>query len=214
MLKDSVKSVIKQLYNTALRRKLPRKISSYNGVPVRDRYLFDITDRNPYKPNAIETIRSEVTKDDTVVDIAAGYGVFSVVAAQNGASVKSYDANPRKVALARETAELSFVGDRVTVSNAVVGEVVGDPSEHSDRIRTLDGVPECDVLILDVEGAETSILRDLSHSPRTILVEGHPQHDATVERVSNILEEKEYTVNSVIDMETHSNYFLTAYSAD
>lgn len=136
------------------------------------------------------------------------------MAAQNGASVKSYDANPRKVALARETAELSFVGDSVTVSNAVVGEVVGGPSEHSERIRTLDNVPECDALILDVEGAETSILRSLSHSPRTILVEGHPQHDATVDRVTDILEEKGYTVDSVIDMETHSNYFVTAFSAD
>jgi tRNA/tmRNA/rRNA uracil-C5-methylase (TrmA/RlmC/RlmD family) len=209
-----MKSVIKRIYNTVFRRKLPRKISSYNGVPVRDRYLFDITDLNPYKPKAIDIIGRMVQEDDTVVDIAAGYGVFSVVAARNGASVKSYDANPEKVALARETAELSFVGDSVTVSNAVVGEVVGGPPQHSERIQTLDSVPECNVLILDVEGAETSILRNLSHSPRTILVEAHPHHDATVDRVTDILYEKGYAVDSVSDMLTHSKYFITAYSAD
>jgi tRNA A58 N-methylase Trm61 len=213
MPNNIIESILKPVYDKTLRQHLPKKISSYNGIPVKDKYLYDITERNPYKPKAMEIIRSEVNKGDEVVDIAAGYGIFSVVAAKNGASVRSYDADPKKVELARKTAELSFVEDEIDVKQAIVGEIVTpdvNPSMEYESIPRIGSIPECDLLILDVEGAETKILQNLQHSPRTILVEAHPDHGASVEQVTNILEEQGYTTNSVVDMETHSNYFINS----
>lgn len=48
-----------------------------------------------------------------MVDVATGYGIIVVVAAQTGGSVISYDADPNRVQIARETARLSFVSDKV-----------------------------------------------------------------------------------------------------
>lgn len=167
-----------------------------------------------YKPACLEAIRASVEPGDHVVDIAGGRGVFVTVAAQKGAEVTSYEGSIERVGLCRETARLSNVADRVSIVHAIVGtaHVIDGQADDAEVISPAD-LPDCDVLLLDAEGAEIDILEGMKIHPRRIVVETHPGLGSDTERVRTILEEKGYEVLAVGEVDPDAAV-LTAAPAE
>lgn len=173
-----MKGFVQRLYNWLVRPRTPRKIASFNGVPVRGVRLFDTTEEFPdYEAPLVAAIRQRIRDGDDVVVVGGGRGVSSTVAAQRcgpEGSVVAFEGSQSRVALARETLELSRVDDVATVEHAVVGEAIDVAGEVGDAtVVSPTDLPACDVLVLDCEGAEVEILDALEETPRVVIVETH-----------------------------------------
>ena len=147
-------SPIIRIYNTFIRPYTPKKIASFNGVPVRGVHLLDSTDAFPeYEAALLEGIRSNVESNDTVVVVGGGRGVSSVVAARQAAPdghVTTYEGGAERLGVARETAVLSRVADSVSIEHGIVGAGIDVIGDGSDAILVEpDDLPQCDVLVLD-----------------------------------------------------------------
>lgn len=183
------------VYNCTVRPYLPRKWGVLNGVAVRDFKLLDLDDHQPrWKAGFLEAIRECVRPGDTVVDVAAGKGVAAVIAARQGADVVSYEASEERVGLARETVKSAAV-DGVRIEHALVGDPI-DVWGSVGGVSSLppSDLPECDLLQLDCEGAEISILEGLTQAPRTVVVETHPNKQVPTEETRGVLESAGYRV--------------------
>lgn len=203
--------MIQRLYDSILRPYLPRKIGAYNGVPVRRPKLLDKTDVRPnWEATFIDAVQSDVEPGDDVVEIGGGLGVSAVYAARrvgNQGSIQVYEPSREAVGYIEETAALSRVDEVVNVVNAGVGEVkesfLNDLVEETQNLSPTD-LPDCDVLLLDCEGAELDILERMEVRPRQIIVETHPYLGAPTDDVLAAVE-GEYTVLSVEELGAESD---------
>lgn len=209
-------SLIKRVYNQLLRPYLPYKYAVYNGVAVKNIRLFDETDDYPnYEGPLIEAIRTRVSPDDNVVIVGGGLGVSSVIAAHSAGpsgSVRTYEGGVERYKTTQKTVDTARVADRVTISHAIVSEAVDIAGETggADHVAP-SNLPESDVLVLDCEGAELSILSELTEGPETIIVETHAFLDSTEDEVRDLLNDRDYRiVNRGIEAEDLGVYVLTA----
>lgn len=189
---------IQRGYNATIRSYLPRKWGVVAGVPVRDFRLLDRQDWQPGKMiGFITAIEENVSPGDVVVDVASGRGIAAVTAARADAeTVRSYEASGDMVSLARETVNANRVDDVVTVHHAVVGETRNVWGKmYGADVLAPDDLPLCDVLQLDCEGAELSILNGIDQGPQTIIVETHPVFDSPTKPCVIKLEEMGYEIN-------------------
>lgn len=167
------------VYNRTVRDHLPNQWIVRNRVAVRDRRMLDITSHDPcYEEELITAIHHAVGEDDHVCIVGGGKGVSTVWASRESRSghVDVYEAAAEQVGLVAETVEANPTPAPVALHHAVVGpgiDIWGDAGD-ADHIQGTH-LPDCDVLVVDAEGAETSILRTLAHQPREIVVEYHNQ---------------------------------------
>ncbi|WP_154658560.1 FkbM family methyltransferase [Halopiger djelfimassiliensis] len=199
-----VYTMLRRIYDYYLRPRLPRKIGVYNGVPVRDRALFDITDEQPnYEGALIAALRDVVATTDRCLIVGGGRGVSGTVAANlTGPSghVTVYEGSHDQVKLVRETLELAQVSEWTTVHHAIVSKKVEIYGESGDADRiSADELPNCDTLILDCEGAEISIINSLDEKPENIIVETHAVFGSPESDVRAALNNAGY---SVVDKKT------------
>ncbi|MFC7187955.1 FkbM family methyltransferase [Halorubrum yunnanense] len=192
---------VQTFYNRLLRPHLPRKIASFNGVPVRQPRLLDRTDVRPeYEAPLVSGIEEQVGGSDNVVVVGGGYGVASTYAARRAGpegNVTVFEGGEEQVSRVRETAVLSRTAETIDVRHAIVGtdkNVYGDSSDAS--ILQPRDLPSCDVLVLDCEGAEIDILEHMSIEPQAIVVETHHVYDAPAEDVRALLHERGYDIVS------------------
>lgn len=191
---------IKKIYNATLRPYLPKKIAILNGVGVRYVALFDTNDVHPnYKHGMGRLIREHVTSIDTVVEIGGGRGVLSIVAARAGATVHTYEAAEEMVQLLSETVENNPTIGNVQIHHKLVeaNKNVFGNKENAEHISTSD-LPTHDVLIMDCEGAETAILGGYNHDARVMIIESHPNQDASVKRLETILNNVGYEIDMTV----------------
>lgn len=195
-------SLLQRLYNAVIRNHLPRKIGVFNGVPVRQPRLFDKTERRPdYEDALVTAINASVSAGDAVVVVGGGWGVGTVVAAENAdesGEVITYEGSEEQVRHVKETIELNQLDSRTTVEHAVVGSdinVYGDKA--ASRTLSPKELPDCDVLVLDCEGAEMDILEHVDQVGREIIVETHPMYEAPSEDVKALLEDSGFAVEAV-----------------
>ena len=116
---------------------------------------------------------------DKVVIIGGGDGLTAVIAGKlvgNNGRVDVYEGGDRSVARIKKNIKLNGLTDVCTVHHAIVGDGIdvygGDPVFAKHILPT--NLPHCDVLELDCEGSEVSILQNLTNLPRIIIVELHP----------------------------------------
>lgn len=193
MIDNLAYKLAKKTYNALLRPHYGwRKLGIYNGIVARGPKLLDFTDVKPKNKSATHNgLETYAGPGDTVVVVGGGFGVSSIKAAQETApdgQVIVYEGAREHIPLIEETAELNDVADRIEIRNNVVGEahdIYGSWAER-DMVSPED-LPECDVLLLDCEGAELSIIEDMAISPRVCLVECHPAYGATVWNVESLL---------------------------
>jgi len=201
-----IRSLFRYPYNTFVRPYLPRKIGMMNGVAVRWPRLFDIDDHTPdWKAGTVSAVRESITSADTVVEIGGGFGVCTVWAAReaegpNGAGeVISFEAAENRVEVMRETIELNKVSDAVSVRHAVVGESVDvfGEMEGASKVSPAE-LPNCDVLVMDCEGAEFDILKHIQERddwrPDRVVVETHGFAGAPTDEIKTVLRELGYSI--------------------
>lgn len=184
-------------YDNYFRPFLPKQIVSYNGVPVRAAHWGDAfihwhsTNISGYEGALVRGIRKHVEKGDTVVIVGGGWGVSTVAAAeQTGKSgrIITFEGGRDTVENVEETIRLNNVAERVSVRHAIVARAVslrGD--EGGAKTVSPTALPECDVLVLDCEGAELNIIEQMEIRPRTLIVETHGMFGTTEAKVRDRL---------------------------
>lgn len=207
----------KRIYDYIIRQYLPYKIGGFNQVPVRGVIrLLDATDEVPeYEESLIESIRSSVKVGDDVIVIGGGYGVSTVVAGRqvrNNGSVQTYEGSSKRLEVLKETITLNGVEDICTVSHAVVGEAVKLIGNMGDaEAVSPNQLPDCDVLVLDCEGAESGIIKKMSITPDTIIVETHGFLDSPKQVVRRNLKGQNYIVTKEsVEDSSRGIFVLTA----
>lgn len=185
--------IVKKIYNRVVRPYLPR--DSYRvcaGVAVQDHPPLDRTKRFPqYKEGLLSGIRDTVDKGDIVVLVASGRAVSTVHCLRAGASrVIGFEASSRMINTAKQTLEDNWTPDDCTVEmrHALVGEginVYGD-AEGADVVAPSE-LPEADVLVLDCEGAEKSILAGLDKLDSDFVIETHPERHVPPDEIRSEL---------------------------
>lgn len=178
--------------------------------------MFDATDTFPdYEGPLIAGIRSHVIAGDNVVVVGGGRGVSSVAAAHRAGSdgnISTYEGSAKRHELTTETVDLNNVDDVVAVNHAIVGEAVdlADEPGGAETVAPTD-LPDCDVLVLDCEGAEVGILESLDQRPRVLIVETHAFLDSPEADVRAALDELSYeVVDRGVEVEEMGVYVLTA----
>jgi hypothetical protein len=125
-----VKRAIQFSYNRVIRSKLPRRICEYNGIPVYASRAFDSVipwhkvDIPDYEGALIEGIHQYVKKGDTVVLVGGGWGISTVVAANETGScghIITYEGGEKTINRVKETVRLNNVNERTSVHHAIVG---------------------------------------------------------------------------------------------
>jgi hypothetical protein len=200
-------------YRRALRRLLPKKEAvRYAGVAIaRDRKWGDLTvpeylapfgmrDIADYEETLIRGLRSHVRRGDKVVIVGGGEGVTATIAAQlagESGTVICFEGGREGAESVLVTARRNAVHERVIVHHAIVGKSInihGVEESRSHRIVDPESLPECDVLELDCEGAEITILERMNIVPRAIIVETHGLFGAPAAKVRQLLEARGYRV--------------------
>ncbi|WP_423745108.1 FkbM family methyltransferase (plasmid) [Haladaptatus sp. SPP-AMP-3] len=191
---NALLSAIRPAYNR-VRKLAPRKIQSMNGVAVPRLRVTDLeTDHiADWKDGTVSLTRRAVNPTDTVVDVGGGWGVCTTWAARQSVTgtVHTYEADPRKHEILRETVRLNGVADRV--------------ESHETFVTPSMDLPACDVLVMDCEGAEYDILRSLeeSYRPREVVVETHGIYDAPTDDTKSLLSALGY---EIVDEQKASPY--------
>lgn len=194
---STTRRVVRKVYNETIRPRLPRKYGVWAGVAVRTEALFDADDRHVnYKQGFIDAIHEHVQGDDTVTLVGGGRGVSTVHCLRAGAGhVVVYEAAEEMVELASETVSNEWGNTNAEFRHALVGEgieVYGDLGD-ADIVAPSD-LETNDVLILDCEGAERSILGNISDHPETAIVETHPERSVPTKETRTLLTAAGYTV--------------------
>ena len=178
-----------------------RKIAVFNGVAVRGASLASKIDIFPeHEAELITAIRNYVKSGEKALVIGGGSGASTVVVAHqvgNLGSVFSYEGNKNSFVRVKETVNLNKVNDHVKVYHTIVekpvyllGEIGNPPTLAAKDL------PDCDVLVMDCEGAELPILQNIKIRPRLIIVEAHPSLNSPKEEVSDLLNKLGYDIIS------------------
>jgi hypothetical protein len=130
-----------------------------------------------FKSTNIDKVRENVKESDTVLSIGGGNGVTNVIEANQvgeGGEVIIFEASATRVKNLKATLEANGVVNQCDVRHAIVGEgqfisgELGDPNNIA-----AEDLPPCNVLEMDCEGSELSILEQLDQYPETVIVETH-----------------------------------------
>jgi hypothetical protein len=198
-----IQSTTSYLYTEYFRNYSPRmnKKIRYNNVVTGDVRLFDYVFKygsasgNPvHKLPNINALVTAISDGDEVLVLGGGMGVTAVHAAWCGGDVTVFEASARVCERLERVIELNGVADRVTVRNALVGSDVrlaaGEVPQTVDP-ATLDGF---DVVEIDIQGAEISVLNQLAARPRRIIVETHGYLGASPDKSAEQLRNMGYDV--------------------
>lgn len=205
-------AIINKFYRT-IRPYTPQRNSyfQYGGVTIgRRKRLLDalipgraFADR-PLFEQAVRDFQHQYVKTgDRVTVIGGGFGVTTVSAADlvgSGGRVETYEPARERYEILELTLELNEYDAEVVPHEDAVGiilEAGGDVSNSA--VKSVNDLPESDVLELDCEGGEQVIIPELQQSdlrPRVIIYESHPSQGATLEQVGYDLEEIGYRLES------------------
>lgn len=201
-LSTLTKQVIRFGYDSLVRPMLPKRVVSYNGVPVRASRLGDslvpwrMGDIIGYESALVKGIGQYVESGDTVVVVGGGWGVSTVVAANqvgDGGQVITFEAGAETVEKVTDTIQLNDVEDRVSIRHSVVAKAISIRGDGSGaQVVPPTKLPDCDVLVLDCEGAEIDILTEMEIRPRAVLVETHGMFNAPETAVRDTLDRTGY----------------------
>lgn len=182
----------------------------YGGVAIGDHHKWGdrwvpplwvpprVEDVPDYEAALLSGLKEHVRSGDRVVVIGGGIGVTATMAAlQAGPTghVHCFEGAREAVEHVRRTAVANGQLDRLTIHHAVVARAISVyGTESTLPIVAPAELPACDVLELDCEGAEMDILAQMTIQPRIVLVETHGLYGAKTALVTQLLEERGYSV--------------------
>lgn len=156
-----------------------------------------------YEEALSQGLRKYVKYGDRVVVVGGGWGVTGTIAARQAGdkgNVLIFEGSEEMVSNTRTTLEINGMGRIAEVRHAIVGEEVslaGDSTGESAAYVDPKELPECDVLELDCEGAEITILENMQVIPRVIMVESHGKYGSGTNDVKDVLRENGYNIKDV-----------------
>ena len=180
MISTAIRTVVQRVYDRYIRHRLTLTVGSAAGVPVLRPRLFDFTRTDPeYKQGLIEAIH-EHCGGRSVTLVGLGRGVSTVHCLRAGAiHVDAYEASQTMIDIAQHTFNSCPYEptDRVSIHHNIVGEAIKIYGDKIGDTLSVSKLPMNDILVMDCEGAERSILDSLSSSqlPPTVIVETHPE---------------------------------------
>lgn len=193
-------------YDNYIRPKLPLQTVTYNEVTVLasrwgDQFIpWHTVDISGYEEALGRGLRQHVSHGDTVVIVGGGWGVTSVIAAEQAGEqgrVVTFEGSANEIENIRQTLELNGAADQVNIRHTVVAEAISLRGDRGDAEAIAPSeLPDCDVLVLDCEGAETEIIDEMEIQPETLLVETHGMLGAPPDKVSSQLEQSGYNIVS------------------
>ncbi len=200
------------LYRRLVRPLSPaRRPLRWGGVPichlrkwtdllVPDSWHTERLDDPIYEAGLVGGLNAQVRPGDRVVVVGGGVGVTAVTAALcagPSGRIECYEGSAENCGHVRATAALNGVA--LGIHHAVVGEPIAvyhDPAGFGAPVAPA-ALPPCDVLCLDCEGAEVTILRELPFRPRVLLVETHGVYKAPSVLVAAMMRERGYAVTDL-----------------
>jgi FkbM family methyltransferase len=178
-----VRPAYTRLLESIGRKGLVRRINGTDSIRlVPELYTVGET----YEPDVWRTLMAEVRRDDTVVDVGAAIGLYTLaLAARVGphGRVFAFEPDPSSADLLAKNVELSPVRERIVVRRVALGDRRGTASFAAGagleshiatqsnvngttlvevELTTLDeafGASHIDILKVDVEGFEERVLR-------------------------------------------------------
>jgi len=121
-----------------------RRLSHIGGEPKTEtvhreygrEFLVDVSEVyfSPRLAEERERVASRVNGDETVFDMFAGVGPFTVAVGKRGADVVASDINGDAIKYLLRNGELNNVGRRITAYNTDASEVVSDTELGADRV--------------------------------------------------------------------------------
>jgi hypothetical protein len=212
VLRLSIQKIIElvfRLYNLPV-----QKITVHNGVAVRVGRLLSRDVYPEHEAELIAAMRDFLNCGQQVVLIGGGRGASTVVArhcVSRTGSVTTYEGSIERIGNIQDTLILNCVTDNVSLVHGIVGEAIqlsGIPGEAA-TIAPSD-LPVCDTLVLDCEGAELTILKNMTIRPDVVIVETHPEYDAPAKKVIQLLENIDYTIAKQYDIRRVNLIILAA----
>lgn len=201
MRSGPIRAVVKHVYDAVLRERLPLTVGALAGVPALYPRLLDATKNHPdYKRGLIRAIHDNC-EDRSVTVVGLGRGVSTVHCLRAGATrVDAFEASASMIDVAGQTfAACPYQPtERVEIHHGVVGEAIDVYGEDIGEPVSTGELPDNDVLVMDCEGAERSIIETLptERAGRAAIVETHPSKGAPTEKTRTYLERLYRTVNS------------------
>ena len=147
--------------------------------------LFD------YEPIETDIVKSNVKKNDIVVDVGANIGYYTLLMAKNEANVFSYEPEPQNFELLKKNVRLNDLSTNVKLYNKAVSNFNGNSklalAEHTTGQHKLGTnrfgnetinvevikleLDKIDFAKIDVEGSELHVLEGMKSLPNKILIE-------------------------------------------
>lgn len=195
--------LLSRIYNSTLRPLLPRRLKLYNGMGAFSNHrLLDIgyIPSDPgYEAPLCDGIRRHISQGDDVTIIGGGHGVSSLLSLEHSypdGDVTTIEASEEQAKVISKTIEYAGWNERSTVHHAAVGEIKNAYGElgNPESIKP-DEIPDCNVLVMDCEGAERQVLQELDITPHTVIVETHGCFGSPTKEAEQKLSEAGYQTN-------------------
>lgn len=201
-LKFLLDRILKKLYREKLKPLTPTVTGEYNGIKVPVHIPLERINRPQYEKGLVDCMEKYIEAGDRVTVLGGGLGVTAVKAAElNGSpeKVKVYEPGSEQLQDLNRTLKLNNCTD-IKTHQTVVGpakEVYG--SYKGAERKEASELGPCDVLEMDIEGAELEVIENIDIEPRIIIVETHGPSGASTDQVEEKLENKEYIVTDNIN---------------
>jgi len=149
-----------------------------------------------WEPFETELVKSNVKKNDIVIDVGANIGYYTLLMAKTGAFVNSYEPAPSNFKLLKKNVTHNNFLSNVKLYNKAVSNFNGksklylqktnsgghqlgfDPFQTDNSIEvevTKINLDKIDFAKIDVEGSEFHVLEGMKSLPNKILIEFSPQ---------------------------------------
>lgn len=175
----------------------PYIMSEYNSVAVPRHRVIDIldptvdcNDRPEYEGTIISAIQEKVSEGDTVVILGGGVGVATVHAGQMAGGIGEvhvYEASKEMIEIHERVLSANRVPADVSLNHATVGEsgIVWGQESTGDVIPP-SSLPDGDVFVIDIEGAEANVVPELP-TVEVLIVETHGTYGSSTDEIHDQL---------------------------
>lgn len=203
--RDGVITLFGKGYEATIRPILPAKsdgLIKMNGVKLRyndSRILDSFIGMPCYENEEVQAIHNYLKQGDSVVEVGAGRGVTTVHTAQeigSNGKIIAYEASSDSIEYLKSALELNETPTEIKIEHSIVGGIKNNMIPNTEDATKIDikDLPDCDVLILDCEGAELEILSNMDIEPRVIIVETHGTFGSPTPRVRDAMADKGFEI--------------------
>jgi hypothetical protein len=159
------------------------------GVEVRNRPFYEDT--------IISELRSIASRGDRIVILGGGVGVTTVHAAQlvgDSGKILVYEASEDMIDIHKRTVCNNHTPASIDTEHAVIGSSKNIWGKEGDNEYLAPAsLPEADIYVIDIEGAELDVIPHLS-KPDNIIIETHGTYGSPSEKVRQYLRGRGYSV--------------------